>query len=347
MNNVRRLRKSQPRTKGDFAPLAEEPRLRNWERVRAFLEVARGGSFRAAAQALGQSVNTLRREIDAFEHEIRATVFTRHVDGVRLTREGELLLASAKRMETASFDLLRSGAPDLSLRGEVRLSVTEGIGTFWLTPRMVEFQLAHPGLLVDLKCDMQPADVLRLESDVAIQLVRPAASDLRIVKIGRLHVMPFASAVYIATHGRPRDLHDLKGHRLVLQVADQIYSTDQYERLFPDIRQVDLVSIRTNVSSAHYWAVVQGAGIGFLPTYAKILGAEIEPIDLKQRFAYDILLVYHPDSAKIPRVRRLVDWLIAAFSPRRYPWFGDDFIHPRDLPNEVGGLSLSALHEGG
>lgn len=116
---------------------------------------------------------------------------------------------------------------------------------------------------------------------------------------------------------------------------------------FPGIPQLDLVSIRTNVSSAHYWAVVQGAGIGFLPTYAKLLGAQLEPLDLKQHFAFDIWLVYHPDSAKIPRVRRLVDWLIAAFSPRRCPWFGDDFIHPRDLPDEVGGLSLSALHEGG
>ena len=344
---MRRLRKKQPHGKSDFAPIAAEPRLRNWERVRCFLEVVRSGSFRAAAQTLGQSVNTLRREIDEFEHEIRATLFTRHVDGVRLTKEGELLLAAARRMESASYDLLRTGAPDLSLRGEVRLSVTEGIGTFWLAPRLVEFQKAHPGLLVDIKCDMHPADVLRLESDVAIQLVRPTASDLRIVKVGRLHSMPFASSGYIATHGRPKDLNDLKGHRLVLQVADQVYSKERYEKCFPDIPQTNLVSIRTNVSSAHYWAVVEGAGIGFLPTYAKVLGTPLEPLDLKQRFAYDILLVYHPDSAKIPRVRRLVDWLIAAFSPRRYPWFGDEFIHPRDLPDEIGGLTLSAVQEGG
>jgi DNA-binding transcriptional LysR family regulator len=347
MKTVRRLRKKQPRAKEELAPPAEEVRLRNWEGVRAFLEVAHGGSFRAAAQTLGISVNTLRREVDEFEREIRATLFTRHIDGVRLTKEGDLLLSVARRMEMASFDLLRVGAMDLSLRGEVRLSVTEGLGTFWLAPRLVEFQQAHPGLLVEINCNMHPADVLRLESDVAVQLVRPAASDLRIVKLGRMHTMPFASPGYVATHGRPKDKNDLKGHRLVLQVADQVYSKGLYERFFPDIPQADLVSIRTNVSSAHYWAVVQGAGIGFLPTYAKVLGTGLEPIDMNMRFAFDILLVYHPDSARIPRVRRLVDWLIAAFSPRRYPWFGDEFIHPRDLPDEAGGLSLSSLHEGG
>jgi len=187
-------------------------RLRNWESARVFLEVARNGSFRSASQSLSLSVNTLRRQIEDFEREIGLTLFTRHVDGVRLTAEGLALVGAVKRMEVASLDIARLRNLDGSMQGEVRLSVTEGLGTFWLAPRLVEFQCAHPSLLIDMRCTMHPADVLRLETDVGIQITRPTAKDLRIVKLGRLHAMLFASQEYLDANGSPASLEDLRKH---------------------------------------------------------------------------------------------------------------------------------------
>src|SRR3982074_3483656 len=59
----------------------------DWEAIRLFLEVARRGSFRAAADALGVSINTLRRQIDELEQQLAVKLLTRHVDGVRTTTE--------------------------------------------------------------------------------------------------------------------------------------------------------------------------------------------------------------------------------------------------------------------
>jgi hypothetical protein len=42
-------------------------------------------------------------------------------------------------------------------------------------------------------CAMHSADVLRHEADVAIQLSKPAALDVKLVRLGRMHVMAFAS----------------------------------------------------------------------------------------------------------------------------------------------------------
>jgi DNA-binding transcriptional LysR family regulator len=324
-----------------------DSRLQNWEGARAFLEVVRRGSFRSAAQSLHRSVNTLRREIEDFEREVGLTLFTRHVDGVRLTAEGEQLLGAVKRMETASFDIARARNHGGAMRGEVRLSVTEGLGTFWLAPRLVEFQRDHPELLIDIRCAMHPADVLRLESDIAVQITRPTVKDLRVVKIGRLHSMPFASRSYLEIHGTPTNFPELSKHRLVLQVADQLIAMEEYARMFPDTPQLGTVSFRVNVSSAYYWLIARGGGVGILPTYAHALGGRVVPIDVEGvRFVNDIWLTYHPDASKIERVRRLIDWLVEAFSPKKYPWFGDEFIHPRDLPRVSGGLSLQSLFEG-
>src|SRR5436190_23587886 len=104
----------------------------DWESVRIFLEVARSGSFRSAADHLGLSINALRRRISDLEHQLGVTLLTRHVDGVRTTAEGAEILAAAQKMELASFGLIRArDRSNPALEGEVKLAVTEGLGTFW------------------------------------------------------------------------------------------------------------------------------------------------------------------------------------------------------------------------
>src|SRR6201981_3807053 len=125
--------------------------LADWDAARVFLEVARSGSFRSAAERLGLSINAVRRRIDDFEKQTGTTLFTRDVHGTHLTDEGALVVSAVERMEAAAFDVLRtSDSTTNDLSGEVRVAVTEGLGTFWLAPRLVEFQQAHPKILVDL-----------------------------------------------------------------------------------------------------------------------------------------------------------------------------------------------------
>jgi len=306
--------------------------MANWDLVRIFLEVARIGSFRAAAEQLNMSANFLSKRISLLERAYKTTLMTRHVDGIRLTPEGRQVLEAAKRMEEASFGLdraLSQATPALS--GEVRLAVTEGLGTFWLAPRLVEFQRAYPGLLVDLKCEMRSADVLRLEADVAVQLQEPENPDLKRIKIGRLHIMPFVSPSYVDVYGMPKDEDDIRqNHRIVLQDADQTKGKELYDK-YAHREQVGFVAMRNNVSTAHLWSIAKGAGIGWLPTYVPALGDPLIPLDIGYKFELDIWLAYHPDAKKIPRVRQLIDWTVQSFDGRKYPWFGDEFVHPSDL----------------
>lgn len=322
-------------------------RMPDWQDLRLFLELDRRGSFRAAAETVGLSVNTLRRRMDDLEAQLGMTLLTRHADGIRLTAEGDKIVAATRAMESAAFAVMRardeaSAAPE----GEVRIAVTEGLGTFWLAPRLVEFQRANPRLVVDLRCAMDPADVARLEADVAIQLVRPAHPDLKLVKLGRLHAMAFAAPAYLDTYGVPEGVADADRHRIVLQAASQTRSLAEYAKHTPGRPEFGYVTLRTNVSSAHYWAVAAGAGIGWLPTYAAAIGAGVTPIDGLPQVALDIWLTYHPDAERIERVRRAIDWIRAAFDPARYPWFRDAFVHPRDLPARVRGEPVPDLFSG-
>jgi DNA-binding transcriptional LysR family regulator len=313
----------------------------DWEAVRVSLEVVRKGSFRAAAEHLRMSVNAVRRRVDELERSLGVILLTRHVDGVRVTAEGEQVFAAAAQMEAASFGLMQArNGTDSEMSGEVRLAVTEGLGTAWIAPRLVEFQRANPNLIIDLNCAMRSADVLRLEADVAIQITRPTNPDLRLVKLGRLHFLPFAAPSYLETFGTPKTVRDLVNHRILVQADDNAQWRELYDRLFPGISPTRIVALRTNVSSAHYWSIAKGAGIGLLPTYAQWVGAEIVPLDLGIHETVDIWLTYHPDAKRIARVSRLIDWAIQAFSPQKYPWFRDEFIHSNELKNHYRGEPL-------
>jgi DNA-binding transcriptional LysR family regulator len=155
------------------------------------------------------------------------------------------------------------------------------LGTFWLAPRLVEFQQSFPNILVDLHCAMRSADVSRHEADVAIHLSRPAALDVKLVRLGRIHLMFFASQKYIETYGAPRTVDELVKHRLVMQVAAQTAAKETFESLFPGLSDRDLPVMQTNVSRANYWAVANGAGIGVFPTYACALGGKMIPLEVE------------------------------------------------------------------
>lgn len=321
--------------------------LTDWDAARVFLEVVRCGSFRSAAERLDLSINVVRRRIDDFERQIGATLFTRDAHGTRLTDEGTLVVSAVERMEAASFDLLRAGnSVANTLSGEVRVAVTEGLGTFWLAPRLVEFQQSFPNILVDLHCAMRSADVSRHEADVAIHLTRPATLDVKLVRLGRMHLMLFASEKYIEIYGAPKTLEELVKHRLVMQITDQAAAKEAFESWFPGYSQRDLLVMKTNVSSANYWAIANGAGIGVLPTYACPLGGKIIPLEIELRRPFDIWLSYHPGSSRIPRVRHMIDWLLEAFNAAKFPWFKDEFVHPSEFKAVYKGKSLTHLFMG-
>jgi DNA-binding transcriptional LysR family regulator len=304
----------------------------SWDDLRVFVVAARHESFRKAASDANLSAATVTRRIEALEQQFGFRVFDRLPDGVRLTREGQWVLSTAQRMEQASIGLRRFLDQDVTTRGVIRCGITEGIGTYWVLPKLVDFNRANPYSVIDLQCTMNFADVARMETDVAVQLARPTSPDLKVVKLGRLHIYPFAAPRYLETFGKPGSKADLARHRIIDQVSPQI-PKGTLETMLGLENIEGVVAVRTNASSAHFYAIELGVGIGVLPTYAVPLGANVVPLDLDIQRPLDIWLTYHPDIRDVPRVALFIDWLRDIFDPAKYPWFRDEFIHPRELVN--------------
>ncbi len=300
----------------------------SWDYLRLFLACADSGSFRRAGKSLAIDAATVVRRIDRLETVIGQRLFNRLNAGVTLTDDGKLLAADVRAMERCSLDIIRrTKIVDERLRGVVRVAITEGLGTYWLMPKLIEFQYANRMLTFELNCTMELTDVSRLQADISIQFKRPSNPDMIATRLGRLHVFPFVAESYQRLFGLPASLHDLRHHRLLQQVSPQFEESVFEEKLkLYDVEGA--VGIRTNASSALLYAVERGAGVGFLPTYALALGARLVPVEIGISHFYDIWVTYHPDLKNSVRHMAVLGWLRRIFDPQRYPCFKDEFIHP-------------------
>jgi DNA-binding transcriptional LysR family regulator len=305
----------------------------SWDDLRVFVAVARTLNFRKAATALRTHTSTVIRRVERLETLFEFRLFNRLLDGLALTEKGQSVYRSAQEMERASHSLRAHLDQDLNLRGIVRCSVTEGLGTAWILPQLAQFSRTHPATIVHLRCAMEVSDVMRMEADVAIQLAKPKRPGAKSVRLGRMHIYPFASREYVETYGLPKSLDEVGHHRIIHQQAPQV-DENATQRLLNIPSIEGIVALRTNTSTAHGRAVELGMGIGGLPTYIVGLGSDLIPIDVGVKYPVDIWMTYHPDARGVARVSFFMDWLKTLFDPKQYPWFADEFIHPNELSGQ-------------
>ena len=313
------------------ASMQHEPGEVSWDDLRTFLVCADFFSFRKAADAIGLTSTTTMRRIDRLEGRLGFPLFVRHQAGLQLTDEGREILAHVREMERNSFDVFRRArqATD-DIAGLVRIAVTEGVGTYWVMPKLIDFQNTYKRLTVDLRCAMEQADVARLEADIAIQFEQPPSPDLIVTRLCRLHVYPFASREYARLYGLPKSIAELRHHRIVQQITPQLDDA-AYARALGVESLTGIIGIRTNSSTATLYAIERGAGIGMLPTCSIALGAPLVAVDVGYQNQFDLWLTYHPDLKRSEKHMVVVDWLRRIFNPATYACFKDEFIHPNDL----------------
>ena len=182
------------------------------DRLRVFHAVARAGSLTHAGEELGLSQPAVSRQISALEDELKTPLFIRHARGLIRTEQGERLFQTTTRifeeLSAVEEDLLNSREDP---RGELRVTATVGIGTYWLTPRLRHFAKAYPDIKVHLLLHDGELDLSHREADVALRMRQPVQADLVQRKLFDVVYHVYASQEYIARKGKPVDIGDIDG----------------------------------------------------------------------------------------------------------------------------------------
>jgi len=118
--------------------------------IEAFVQVARLGSVKAAAEALALSSPALSRRIQSLERHVGHPLFERRHQAIALNLEGERLLSGiAPSLDALSLAMERAtgGASDMM---RLRLAVPSLFASQRLMPSLPELRATHPDLHIDL-----------------------------------------------------------------------------------------------------------------------------------------------------------------------------------------------------
>lgn len=160
--------------------------------IEAFLQVARLGSVKAAAEALALSSPALTRRIQALERFVGRPLFDRRHQSIHLNAEGERLLADiAPAIDSLALAMERaSGAVELM---RLRLAVLPLYASQRLMPRLADLRARHPDLHIDI--DTAPHGLARLDEglDAAIWLAREIEPPLYARRLSANRLVAIAS----------------------------------------------------------------------------------------------------------------------------------------------------------
>lgn len=178
----------------------------------AILNLARSGSFKTTARALGVSNATVSRIVQRAENDLGMTLFQRRRSGCSLTPEGRAFLPVAERLHR---DLNRFRKASGALTRNVGDTLSVGCGPLTtrtlLVPALLDILKLRPDLRsrISVSATGEPISGLeRGEIDLFLGdlTYTPLSEDIEI------HVLRKRSVVFVARHGHP--LHQGGPHRI-------------------------------------------------------------------------------------------------------------------------------------
>ncbi len=173
--------------------------------IEAFVQAARLGSVKAAADALALSSPALTRRIQSLERHVGRPLFERRHQSIHLNADGEQLLAEIGPVLDELTRALERGTGD-NAQLRLRLGVLPLFASYRLMPGLGALRKLHPQLHLDL--DTAPDAVARLDDglDAAIVLARAVDPALHARRLGTNRVVAIAARDLADAPQRPADL---------------------------------------------------------------------------------------------------------------------------------------------
>jgi DNA-binding transcriptional LysR family regulator len=284
----------------------------NWDDLRYVLALAEAGSLARAARELKVDHTTVGRRIEAIEVELGVKLFTRTANGYTMMNEASDLLAEIRQVEASVLAIERAAqGRDRALRGTVRVTVSEALGSRYVAPRLSAFTRRHPEISIGFMSAAQALDLARREADIAIRLFRSRHAYLVMKRVADLGYALYASQEYIGRRPIPTSAEELKQFDFI--VFDLPFP-DPHEGTWLDVlARGGRIAISTNSTAAAFGAALGGAGIALLPRFLGDWEPTLRRIPMPDEPTLPIWLTIHKDLQQSAPVRSVLDFLTAMF----------------------------------
>ncbi len=283
----------------------------DWNDLKAFLAVARGGSTLAASKAMGVNQTTVARRIESLEADLGFKLFERGQTGSRLTEGGQSLIAEAEAVERAAIRFANLAATQMrGVSGALRFTTNELVANTMVIPGLVEFRKLHPDVQVDLVITDRNLDLEAGEADLAIRTTKALpVSDLVARKVCDHDMALYCSRDYASRRGVPASPAALKDHDLIDVTVDMGEMPGASWMMQQAGGKPPIT--RSNSMGSLVYAVKAGLGIGALPsTIADVDPDLVRCSDLIPEGRATSWIVTRRELKDAPRVRAFIDFMV-------------------------------------
>jgi molybdate transport repressor ModE-like protein len=283
--------------------------------IEVFVEVARDGSFTAAARRLGISKAAATKHVAWLERSLGAKLFNRTTKHVGLTEAGAHALSQGQLL-LEGYDELGAGARQLvtAPRGVVRVGTPPSFGTQHLLPLVTRFTEHYPDIRITLLLDDGSANLITQGLDLSIR-IGPAPNDAGhiAVPLTKAPQVLVASESYLNAHGTPKTPADLAHHNCLVHSLKSPTNIWRFSGAAGEVSVRVHGTVSANFGDSLKQAALLGHGISMHPYYMvsddlkakrlRVVLSDYEPLEL------DIYVVY-PTREHLPaRTRYFLDFL--------------------------------------
>jgi DNA-binding transcriptional LysR family regulator len=283
------------------------------EELTIFVAVVESGSFSRAAEQLGQANSAISRSVKKLEMKLGVSLLNRTTRQLSLTEEGERYFRRVQsvlqEMAAAETEIMETRSTP---RGLLRIDAATPVVLHFLMPLIKPFRERYPemtlsGLLRDV---YQPH---RAKVDVAIRAGTLTDSSLRARPLFASYRKIIASPEYIAEHGKPETVEELKQH-LCLGFTEPV-SLNTWPVACHDGQLHEITcGLSSNSGETLKQLCLEGNGIACLSDYMidkEIARGELVELMADKRLPVEMPFsaVYYSDRAVSTRIRAFIDFL--------------------------------------
>ena len=285
------------------------------EAMRVYSHVVETQSFARAAELLGLPRSTVSRTIKDLETGLGVQLMQRTTRRLSVTSDGQNYYAECKKILGDILALEssfpgRSGQP----KGRFKVGMPQSLARHCILPGVAEFLERYPELELILCSSDRVVDLIQEGFDCVIRTGSVEDSTTLVARqLAQFKWSVLASPQYIARHGKPARLEDLKNHRAVGYLTHSTGRTTEWSFIDKDgvvpVRMKETLTV--DDTDAYIQAGLQGIGLIRVASYLVkhyVKAGELLPCLEEHAVDMPLFLVYPQSRHVSPTVRAFYDW---------------------------------------
>ncbi|MDE9459008.1 LysR family transcriptional regulator [Xenorhabdus bovienii] len=286
--------------------------------AQVFVTIVEQGSLVAAAERLDMSRAMVSRYLAEMEKWTGVRLLHRTTRKISLTSAGEnAYQRSLKLQELAETIPVQQSLESQTLRGLLRVSCSQSLGTSALSVAIPEFMRMYPQIAVNLQINNKVINLIEERIDLAIRITNNLEPNLIARPLSICHSVVCAAPSYLDGKIIPQKPTDLASHNCLTYnfFGKSLWLFEkQHEQYSVPVSG----TLSANESTVLMEATLQGAGIAMQPYYSAaphlISGQLVELLPDYQPQAMGIYGIYASRQNMPVTLRALLDFLVDWFA---------------------------------